>query len=182
MAIITDNFFQIAQSIRIFESAVIILYLWFIGGWNAPETSPWKRSLQCLERLVIYIGVYHSWALFAPRPYGGVYRMEWWFEQANGTWHRAKIPLFETNHPGFDTRIARLLHHASMPIVRVSRIGLARFVTRHHCPVQSPVALRLLIFHAPPNPEIPDQSLPVLFPVGSYFYPLESGCLPSVQS
>ena len=51
-----------------YVNAFIVAYLLVAWGWNLPPDMPLQRLVNKVRGVVLYLGLWHSWNMFAPEP------------------------------------------------------------------------------------------------------------------
>jgi hypothetical protein len=62
LTIVTDNF-QVWV-----VNGFIVAYLFLAWNWNLPDDSPCHRMIKRASRTIRWLGLWHSWSMFSPRP------------------------------------------------------------------------------------------------------------------
>lgn len=85
------------------SDCVIVVYLLIVWCWNLPDDSPGKWLISPLARLVSWLGLWHSWNMFAPNPIKSSRRIAVQVKYADGSQYEWRPPgtLPESYWPAF---------------------------------------------------------------------------------
>ena len=70
----------------------IAVFLWIAWSWSLPDDAPAKRLVNQLSRWISWIGLWHSWRMFAPNPTRSTRRLLVQVEYADGSRYEWRPP------------------------------------------------------------------------------------------
>jgi hypothetical protein len=111
----------------------IVAFLWIAWSWSLPEDAPAKWLVNRVSRFVTWIGLWHSWRMFAPNPTRTTRRLLVQVEYADGSKYEWRPPgtLPESAWPAFlHSRFRKFTDNVSAGKVKGLRWSIADYAVR----------------------------------------------------
>jgi len=130
----------------------IVVILVIFLGWDLPDGSIIKRFVRKFSKPIVWTGLSHNWAMFAPNPISTNELVRCDIKLRDGQWENINFDFFSqldsTEQPE-DIRILKMQHSLTCQGSNAMKPGFALFAAREylkrnpHVPPQQIAALRI---------------------------------------
>jgi len=111
----------------------IVIFLWIAWSWSLPEDAPAKWLVNHVAKLISWLGLWHSWRMFAPNPTSTTRRLVVLVEYADGSKYEWRPPgtLPEGAWPAFlHSRFRKFTDNASAGKAKGLQWSMADYAVR----------------------------------------------------
>ena len=143
-------------------NGVILIHLFALFFWGAPDCRFTERMAQPLAKYVLFTGLWHSWKMFAPSPYTLQYDLHARIKYRDGSqmdWVAPRMEELSVRRQMSKERFRKWRELMFTDSCKASYAPAARYLARRYDrdPRNPPVEVRLIRFWAAVRPPIPGQ-------------------------